>query len=255
MVDLFKTVSKDGYVRIKEEEDYLVLSQGIPRTDGKIVDLPNEYFTDKDSLVKEINYNLISERRLSESEFNFLMIENSGVLEREHLYSQIFFHSDMKKFITDIIINKMRNNEINGVSYYFFENTPKEHLISHIESMDIRIETGQVVFRFSSLLDGKLNELILDIDKVEGKFEIGKLLGIIEDLAEESVRYLTLYFNANLMNHAGKWYLERTPLVFKYMNYYSGTANFLSTYKIFDSNKWENDIKKFVKVKDYIKIK
>jgi hypothetical protein len=252
--ELFKSSTKEGFVRISEEEDYLVLSQGIPRVDGKIVTLPDEIFMNKESLVKEINYNLISERRLNESEFNFLLLDNSGVLEREHLCNQIFFHSEMKDFLTDILIDKMKNSEIEGVSYYFFENVGREELISQIESITVMTKTGEMIFRISSLLDGRCNELRVEIEKIEDRFNIKKLIEVIEELAEEDVLKITMFCNVTLMNHSGMWYINRTPLVIEYRNCYSELTNYLSTYKVFDSNKWESDIKKFVKNKDYVSV-
>jgi hypothetical protein len=255
MLEVFKSSTKEGYVKVREEGDVLILSQGIPRADGKLVALPDEIYTNIEGLVKSINYNLLINGRMNESEINFLTLKNSGVLEREHLYNSIFFHKELKDFIEEILIDKIKNNEIEGVSYYFFENVPKGEFISHIESINIKIESREVSIKFSSLLDGRFNEIVVDLDRIGERFDISKLVKVVEDLSEESVRHLTLFCNYTVLNQSGRWYLERTPLVLMYKNYYSDKYNYLSVYNVFDNRHWNNDIKEFIKVKKELEIK
>lgn len=207
-----------------------------------------EQFLSKNTLIKSIDYTNMSEAILCEDQIKFLMLENSGVLEREHHYIQFFFHKNLKAFVTNKLINLLKEDQIRLASYRFFKNIPKESMIHSIERLTIDSDKKIVKVYFTGVLDGLLNYINIEFEEFNDIL-FSNIIKRTNELSNKTISEIDVYLQFNFVNNNGKWVLNRTPLVLHCRsNEYNSI--YLSSFNVFDFSVLDKDY--FLKNREFV---
>lgn len=229
--------SEQGIVEVEEKGNIYELTE-IMKEKGRSVKLKKTHFMERDELVKSVDFNLVSDSVITNFELQFL-IGNSDIVNRKDSDIELFFHKRLKVFLTEMLVEKLTNNEIKGATYSFFGNMGNEHFVSHIDKVQIFKDENKANFVFSSVLDGKINSLDVDLHKMKNEFHVDKLFNIMNNIIGEDVRTINLNCSYNTLNNRRLFNVNMLPLLIGYKTSTTQTENYLCTFTVFDINLWK----------------